>query len=141
MRRNRWPRHTPNMKPLPIIHLTNPLDHTRLIRALYPLGWSYSSQASADDGVDDYLDDVVRDGQLKYPYLALDTQGQITAFLNLSQPWRRRGFTVMNSPAHFLAYTKTLGPASDVLDQEDDTDYDDEWVYNPDTDTYADEAT
>lgn len=120
-----------SLKPLPIIHLTQPADHVRLVRALHPLGWTYLHNGTPEHSAQDYMEDVGDSAGIRYPYLALDTRGCITMYANLTDPWRQRGYTVVNSIGHFLAYTRSLGPAAEVVDDEDNaTDYesDDEFT-------------
>ncbi len=114
-------------KPLPIIHLTRPADHERLVRGLYALGYSYYG-ASVAQGLRMYLrDTLAKDGvRMIYPWLTLDSGAEMTAYQELSHAGVAR--TVVNSVNHFLAYAKSLGPPqqtdyeADAFDSDDDLD-------------------
>ncbi len=104
-------------KPLPIIHLANPADHLRLVRALHALGWAYSYEESPDESAAAYARDVFnkKTGAVIYPWLGLDSDG-VTAYIHQGHAGR---VTVVNSVAHFLDYTRRL-PRPQVADYEDD---------------------
>lgn len=106
-------------KPLPIIHLSRPEDHARLVRALYGLGYTYCYEPLVELGLRAYLRDT---GSGKtYPWLGLETGAGLTAYQVRDHAGMH--YTTVNSISHFLAYTRSLG-APQLADAQDDTDDD-----------------
>lgn len=105
-------------KPLPIIHLTSPFSHTRLVHGLVALGYTYDGQSVPDLAVAQYLEDVYSEGAIQYPYMTISTTGEINAYVKRDHPQDVRSYTDVNSVAHFLDYAKRLGPPQ-VVDHEE----------------------
>ncbi len=116
------------MKPLPIIHLSKAQDHARLANALYALGYDYCG-ASVGQGIRMYLRDTkssVTDDMV-YAWMALETGAGFTAYRTREDAGPT--YTTVNSIAHFIAYTRSLGAPSqdagyeaDAFDGDEDLD-------------------